>query len=622
VADTEQLRAKLDSLPSNPGVYLMMDRSGDVIYVGKAIVLRSRVRSYFQQSGQQQHRVARLVPEVVDFDWIVTENEVEALVLENVLIKQHRPRFNIRLRDDKTYPYIKIHWQDSYPRVTVTRRMMQDGAWYFGPYSSPGAVRRTLDSLRRIFPYLTCRREITGTDARPCLYFHIQRCAGPCIGVVNQNEYRSMIHRMARFLRGESEEVLSYLQQQMESSAEALRFERAAMYRDQIQAAQLIVERQKVVSSAMTNLDVLALAREDSDACAQVFFIRRGKLVGRDVFAIEGHGEESNAQILASVLSQYYDQAAYVPPLVLVPEPIETTTLIQEWLGTKRGSKVEIRVPKRGHKRQLVQMATENASLMLASLQKQWESDKSKQVGALAELEAELGLPSPPTRIEAYDISTLQGTDTVGSMVVFVHGTPRKSDYRRFRVRGAGSRGEPDDYASMREVLRRRFRRAVEPLDDDPGRRARPSDAVWTLLPDLVLLDGGRGQLTVGLEVLSEYDLVDSVPIVALAKQKEELHLPSRSSPIRLPERSNGLHLVQRVRDEAHRFAVTYHRSSRRSAALASDLESIPGIGARRRQALLKAFGSLSGIRQASIEELASVPSMTRPAAEAIKEQL
>ena len=619
---SEQLQAKLDTLPTKPGVYLMKETQGHVIYVGKTVNLRSRVRSYFHRAGQHHAKTRRLTAEVTDFDWIITENELEALVLENVLIKQHRPRFNVRLRDDKTYPYIKIHWQDSFPRVTVTRRMVQDGAWYFGPYASPGTVRQTLDGLRRIFPYLTCRREITGKDERPCLYYHIQRCMGPCIGAVSQAEYREMMGRMARFLRGESEDVLADLEERMQAAATNWRFERAALYRDQIKAAQRIVERQKVVSATMTDRDVIALARQDGDACAQVFFIRRGKLIGRELFILEGAGEEDEVQVMPSFLKQFYDQAAYVPPEVLLPLPVDEAPLIAEWLGTKRGSKVRLCVPRRGQGRDLVHMAMENAAEMLAALRRQWQADKSKQVQALAELQKALGLAAPPARIEAYDISTLQGRHTVGSMVVFAQGTPRKSDYRRFRVRGRGAQGEPDDYAAMREVLRRRFRRAVEPPDEDPGRKARASDAVWTLLPDLVLLDGGRGQLNVGLEVLEEYDLRDTVPTVALAKEHEELFLPDRDEPLRLPRRSQGLFLVQRIRDEAHRFAISSHRRARRKAALASELEQIHGIGPRRRQSLLKAFGSLEGVRQASMEELAAVSGMTQPAARAVKEQL
>ena len=602
----------------------MKDGQGEVIYVGKTVSLRSRVRSYFQSAGQHQAKTRRLTAEIADFEWIITENELEALVLENLLIKRHRPKFNVRLRDDKTYPYVKIHWQDPFPKVTVTRRMMKDGAWYFGPYASPGAVRQTLDSLRRIFPYLTCNREITGQDDRPCLYNHIQRCAGPCIGAVTQTEYREMIAGMARFLRGESDEVLTELRERMQSASEAWKFERAAMYRDQIAAAQIVVERQKVVSPTMADQDVIALSRQNGDGCAQVFFIRRGKLIGRELFILEGTAHEDDTQVMPSFLKQYYDQAAYIPPEILLPEAVDPAeaAVIEAWLRGRRGAKVSLRVPKRGHKRRLVNMASENASETLTARRRQWEADKSRQVRALADIQQTLGLSSPPARIEAYDISTLQGRHTVGSMVVFAQGTPRKSDYRRFNVRGRGALGEPDDYAAMREVLTRRFRRAVEPPSEDPGRKARTSDAVWTLLPDLVLLDGGRGQLGVGLGVLEEYSLRDTVPIVALAKEREEMFLPERDEPLRLPSRSQGLFLVQRIRDEAHRYAITQHRRTRRKEALASELEEIPGIGPRRRQALLKAFGSLDGVRKASLEELSAVPGMTHPAAQSVKEHL
>jgi excinuclease ABC subunit C len=627
VTPSDQVQAKLDTLPTKPGVYIMKDAQGDVVYVGKTVDLRSRVRSYFQRSSQAGAKVRRLSAEVADIDWIITENEVEALVLENVLIKRHRPRYNVRLRDDKTYPYVKIHWQDPFPRVTVTRRMIQDGAWYFGPYSSPGAVRQTLDGLRRIFPYLTCQREITGMDKRPCLYYHIHRCSGPCIGKVSQAEYRLMMRRMARFLRGESDEVLADLNARMQAAAEGLRYERAAMYRDQIQAAQLVIERQKVVSSTMTDQDVIGLAHEESASgggagCAQVFFIRKGKLIGRELFVLEGAGNDDDAQVLPSFLKQYYDQAAHIPPLILLPEPVEEAALIAEWLTGRRGAKVELRVPQRGTKRQLVQMAVENAAEMLGSLRRQWQADKNRQVQALADLQLALGLVAPPARIEAYDISTIQGRHTVGSMVVFAQGTPRKSDYRRFQVRGRGGLGEPDDYAALREVLKRRFRRAVEPPEQDPGHKARASDAAWTILPDLVLVDGGRGQMRVGLDVLEEYDLRDTIPIVALAKEREELFVPDSIEPVDLPQRSQGQFLLERIRDEAHRFAIDQHRRTRQREAIASELEKVPGIGPKRRKALLKAFGSLNGVRQATLEELAAVEGMTHVAAQELKQHL
>ncbi|NOZ29183.1 MAG: excinuclease ABC subunit UvrC [Chloroflexi bacterium] len=622
---SEKLQAKLDTVPSRTGVYLMRDARGRVIYVGKAVNLRSRVRSYFQLSAGHSARTRRLVQDVADLEWIVTDTELEALILENELIKRYQPRYNVRLKDDKNYPYIKVHWQDDFPKVTIVRRMARDGARYYGPFTSAAAVRQTLDALRRVFPFLDCNREITGKDARPCLYFHIKRCAGPCIGAVTREEYREIIQGLCDFLEGNTDAVLADLQRKMQQAAEAWQFERAALYRDQIQAAERIVERQKVVSGKQEDEDVVAFAydpRQD-EACVQVFQVRRGRLIGRETFVLDGVTTEENGELLGAFLKQFYDEAAYIPPHILLPLDLDERPIIEQWLRSKRGSRVTLKVPRRGPKRQLVQMAVENARETLQALQAQWQADTHRQTEALAELQEYLGLDSPPSRIECYDISTLQGTHTVGSMVVFAKGVPLKSDYRRFNVRSVGQAGQPDDYAAMREVLRRRFRRAVEAAEGpDPGQKARKRDAVWSRLPDLVIVDGGKGQLNVALEVLEEYGLREVVPVVGLAKQHEEIFLPDRSDPVILPRGSEALHLVQRIRDEAHRFAITHQRNRRRKAALASALDEIPGIGPKRRQALLRRFGSLDAIRQASVEELAAVPGMTRAAAEQIKAHL
>lgn len=622
---SEELTAKLDTIPSRPGVYLMKDARGAVIYVGKAVNLRSRVRSYFQASSQHGPRTRRLVEDVADLEWIVTDTELEALILENELIKRHQPRYNVRLKDDKNYPYIKIHWQDDFPKVTIVRRMAQDGARYYGPFTSANAVRQTLDALRRVFPFLDCDREITGRDERPCLYYHIKRCAGPCIGAVDRDEYRGIIQELCDFLEGKTEAVLAELRMKMERAAEAWQFERAALYRDQIRAAEQIVERQKVVSTRQEDEDVIAFAYDErqGDACVQVFMVRHGKLVGRETFILDGASAEENGELLAAFLKQFYDEAAYVPPQILLPKDIDERLIIEQWLRSKRGANVVLKVPRRGAKRDLVQMAVENAQETLQALQSQWQSDTHRQTQALAELQEYLGLANPPSRIECYDISTLQGTHTVGSMVVFAKGAPVKSDYRRFNVKSVGQVGQPDDYAAMREVLRRRFRRAVEAAETpDPGQKARRRDAVWTILPDLVIVDGGKGQLNVALEVLDELGLREVVPVVGLAKEHEEIYLPGRTDPVILPRGSEALHLVQRIRDEAHRFAITHQRSRRQKAALTSRLDEIPGIGPRRRRALLKAFGSLEAIRSASVEELAAVPGMNRAAAEQVKAHL
>ncbi|MCS7221293.1 MAG: excinuclease ABC subunit UvrC [Anaerolineae bacterium] len=624
-AISEELLAKLDTLPGRTGVYLMKDARGSVIYVGKAVNLRSRVRSYFQTSADHGPRTRRLVEDVADLEWIVTDTELEALILENELIKRHQPRYNVRLKDDKNYPYIKIHWQDDFPKVSIVRRMAHDGARYYGPFTSSQAVRQTLDALRRVFPYLDCDRKITGEDERPCLYFHIKRCAGPCIGAISREEYRSIIQGLCDFLEGKTERVLADLQAKMQQAADEWQFERAALYRDQIRAAEQIVERQKVVSGRDEDEDVIAFAydpRQD-EACVQVFLVRHGRLIGRETFVLDGVAAEENGELLSAFLKQFYDEAAYVPPRILLPQELDERQIIEQWLRSKRGAQVMLKVPRRGAKRQLVEMALENARETLQALQAQWQADTHRQTQALTELQEYLHLPSPPLRIECFDISTLQGTNTVGSMVVFAKGVPLKSDYRRFNVRSVGQAGQPDDYAAMREVLRRRFRRAVEAAENpDPGQKARRQDAVWSLLPDLVIVDGGKGQLNVALEVLDEYGLREVVPVVGLAKQHEEIFLPGQPDPVVLPRGSEALHLMQRIRDEAHRFAITHQRARRQKSALVSILDEIPGIGPRRRQALLKRFGSLEAIRQASLEELAAVPGMTRAAAERLKASL
>jgi excinuclease ABC subunit C len=616
---SDQIRAQVETMPHKPGVYLMHDANDTVIYVGKAIDLRNRVRSYFQPSSWEYEKVRAIASEVITLEFIVTESELEALILEANLIKQHRPRYNVRLKDDKRYPYIKITWTEPYPKVFVTRRMEQDGSRYFGPYTSSAAVHQTLDLLRKSFPYLTCSREITGQDERPCLYYDIKLCLGPCIGAVTQEEYRAMIKGLARFLEGRSEEVLADMERRMLTASEALDFERAAALRDQLQSARHIVERQKVFSSITTDQDVVAFAREENDACVQVFFIRGGKLLGREYFVMEGTQDEDEREVMAAFLKQFYEEAAYVPSEVLLPTQLEEALIIEQWLKGKRGAKVTLRVPRRGQKRELVAMAAENATETLTALRAQWQADAHKHEQAMAEIQEALDLPKSPARIECYDISTTQGTEIVGSMVVFVHGVPRKSDYRRFVVRSVHGQ---DDYASMREVLERRFRRWQMATDEAaPGGGSRDVKG-WAKLPDLLIVDGGKGQLAVAVEMLEAFELLGKVPVAGLAKQREEIFLPGQRKPVLLPRRSYGLYLVQRVRDEAHRFAITHHRMRRRRAGVASQLDSIPGVGPARRQALLKAFGSIDAIRAASVEQLTAVPGIPRTVALTIKENL
>lgn len=616
----EHVQTQVETFPHKPGIYLMRDVSGTVIYVGKAVDLRNRVRSYFHPSAWEYSKVRALVAEVADLDFIITDSELEALILEANLIKEHRPRYNVRLKDDKHYPYIKVTWAEPFPKVLITRRMEQDGSRYFGPFTSTPAVYQALDLLRKSFPYLTCDREITGHDARPCLYYDIKLCLGPCIGAATREEYRAMVRGLARFLEGHGEEVIADMEKRMRAAAEALDFEQAATLRDQLQAVQHTVERQKIVSSAGADQDVIAFAREEGDACMQVFFIRGGKLLGREYFVLEGAQDEDRQEVIAAFLKQFYDEAAYVPPEVLLPQQIEEALIIEQWLKQKRGAKVVLHVPQRGQKRDLVALAAENATETLSALRAQWQADAHKHEQALAELQEALGLSQSPARIECYDISTTQGTEIVGSMVVFVQGVPRKSEYRHFIVRSVQGQ---DDYASMREVLQRRFRRwQMATSDLPPGGGTKGDIKGWAKLPGLLIVDGGRGQLGVAVEVLREFDLLERVPVVGLAKQREEIFLPGRIEPVLLPPRSQGQFLVQNVRDEAHRFAITHHRARRQKVGVASQLDSILGVGPARRKALLKAFGSLDAIRAASVEQLAAVPGIPRAVAVTIKENL
>jgi len=618
--DRSPLQSQLQAIPAKPGVYLMKDERGRVIYVGKAVNLRNRVRSYFHASADHPPKLRRMIAKVAGVDFIVTDSEVEALILECNLIKKHRPKYNVRLKDDKRYPYIKVTWQEDYPRVYITRRMERDGARYFGPFTAVWAVRQTLDMLRKLFPFLTCKRKITGQDERPCLYYHIGRCAGPCIGAISKEEYRAMIEQVCLFLEGKADKIVADLRARMESAAEALDFERAAALRDQIQAVERVIERQKIVTVGGGDLDVIGLASEGSETCVQVFFVREGKLIGREYFILVGTAvnewetDKGTGETLASFIKQFYHKAAYIPPVIVVPYEVEEAAVIQEWLAGKRGSEVVLRLPHPGNEEELVRMAAENAAETLASLQAQWMVDERKGVEALADLQERLHLAEAPTRIEGYDISNIQGVAATGSMVVFVKGLPRKSDYRRFRIRTVAG---ADDYAMMKEVLRRRFERAIK----GKGEGKEGAEA-WTALPDLVVVDGGKGQLNAALEVLEEYGLRDEVSVLGLAKRQEEVFVPGRPEPLILPRDSEGLRLLQRIRDEAHRFAIGYHRKLRGKASLASILEEVPDIGPKRRRALLKRFGSIEAIREASVEELAAVKGMTRKAAESIKEYL
>jgi excinuclease ABC subunit C len=616
---SEHILGILATLPQKPGCYIMRDAGGVVIYVGKAINLKNRVRSYFQERADMDRKTRKLVTHITDLEWIVVGSELEALILEMNLIKKHRPHFNVRLKDDKRYPYIKVHLNDPFPKVTVTRIMVKDGSRYFGPYTSVWAVHQTLDLLRKIFPYLTCDREITGLDARPCLYFDIKLCSGPCIGAINQAGYKQLINDLCSFLDGHTDPIVSRLQREMKAASKSLNFERAAVIRDQLNAIERVVEKQKVITGDQSDSDVLALARADGEACVQIFFIRNGKLMGREYFILEGTEEISDNEVIGEFIKQFYSEAATIPDRVLLPNEVEEAQIIQQWLNTKRGGeKMQMFVPKSGSTSDdLVKMATENAVETLQALRSQWEADKNKQTQALAELQNALQLVEPPNRIECYDISNTQGTSSVGSMVVFEQGTPSKGMYRHFNIKTVVG---PDDFASMEEVLTRRFKRWQAAQEKQlVGAKLDPSFAV---LPDLLMVDGGKGQLGRAVKVLESFGLSERVPLVGLAKQQEELFRPHIERSIILPRHSQGLYLIQRVRDEAHRFAITAHRKARGKVGIASRWDAIPGVGPKRRRALLEKFGDINSIRLAPLEELTKIPGITEDIALALQSGL
>ena len=625
----ERVAQKLSQLPDSPGCYQMLNERGDVIYVGKALVLRNRVRSYFHSSAQHSPKTLALVDEIRDITWWVTKTELEALILENELIKRFQPHYNIRLKDDKSFPYIKVNWQDDFPKIEVVRNMVRDGARYFGPYTSARACHQTLDALRRVFPYLDCERTITGEDSRPCLYFHIKMCGGPCIGAQTRADYRATVRQLMDFLNGDTDRVLAQMEAQMERAAENLNFELAALYRDRLKSARQISDQQKLVSAQVEDADYVALAQDarTGDTAVQVFLVRHGRLIGRENFILEGaEAPQSDVNqhglLVGTFLQRFYDSAAFIPALILVQAMPDERIILQQWLSERRGGKVELRLPMRGPKRSLMQTAEKNAAEYLRLQQAEWTADTNRQTEALTDLQSALSLERPPTRIECFDVSTLQGTNTVGSMVVFARGVPQKNAYKRFKIRGKGSQGEPDDFASMREMLRRRFRRIVEETAPDPGKKGR-SDESWRMLPDLVIVDGGKGQLGIAVEVLDEFDLLERIPVVGLAKREEEIFSPGESKARWLKRGSPALHLVQRIRDEAHRFAITYHRSLRRKEQTRSKLDDVPGIGPARRKALLTYFGGdIERIRQASLDDLLAVPGMDRKSAVAVKEHL
>ena len=602
---TLPIEAQVKALPAKPGVYLFKDSQGKVIYVGKTASLRHRVRAYFSPGIHLSPKLQRLVTNISDFESIITDSEQEALILECTLIKKHHPRYNVRLKDDKTFPYLKIDLDNDWPSVRITRRYHKDGGKYFGPFASAGSVRKTLRLIKKIFPFRSCNKVITRKDSKPCLDYHIHRCLGPCIGAVSKEDYDEVVRQVILFLEGRQELVLRELKCKMGKASQQRQFEKAAMLRDQIQAIESVIEGQRIAVTIRGEQDVIALAQTKDLAYVEVFFIRNNKLIGRDHLLLDGTRDEESSQMMTSFVKQYYASASSIPPVILLQYPVDEPAVITEWLTNQRGAPVKLYVPCRGVKKQLVDIVAENAHQGLELYQAK-QSAAIEPTAILEELKERLCLPRIPVRIEGYDVSNIRGNLAVGSMAVFDKGAPKPAYYRRFRIKTVNG---IDDYAMIREVLRRRFRRCLTARN------------IWAVVPNLVLIDGGKGHLNAALEVMKELGL-DSIPTASLAKEREDVFIPGNPGPVDFPQTSAALHLLERIRDEAHRFALGYHRRLRHKEGIASALDSIPGIGPKRKKALLKKFGSVWGIKDASMEEIATVEGMTSKLAKKVKEYL
>ena len=593
----DAIKRRLRAVPDAPGVYLFRDNRSQVIYVGKALRLRDRLRQYFNPGYPHTERIAELVRKATDFEFITTANEVEALVLESNLIKNYRPRFNIRLKDDKNYLYLKLPVNEEFPRVHYSRRVQNDGARYFGPYTSAQSLRGTVKSIRQLLPFRTCSDDIF-KQGKVCLDFHIKRCPGPCELRISSEDYKARINEVALFMEGRSDQLLHELTDRMEVAANRLDFENAARYRDQLQSIERIADRQKVLTHSRDDEDLIAYARAGSEVFVEVAYVRQGKMVGHDGHPIEGAGDAAEAELLRGFVLQYYASATHVPRTVILPGLVEEPDLLAGWLSQKRGGPVSIEVPQRGRKRALVLQLAETAAQELEQLRIQADYDRSRTEPMLAALAQALDLETPPKRIECYDISNIQGESAVGAMVVFEDGRPRNDHYRHFKIRYVPG---PNDFAMLQEVLRRRLERL------ESAQRREDADAVgdrsFTTRPDLILIDGGRGQLSAALEVLESAGYAD-IPTFALAKEREEIFAPGRAEPIVQEHNSPGMFLVQRIRDEAHRFAITHHRKVRSRKALTSPLDSVEGIGPARKRILLRHFGSVQAIREAPVEDI------------------
>ncbi len=598
------IEEELKKLPAKPGVYLMYDAEGTVMYVGKAVVLKNRVRQYFQNSRKKRLKIYSMLPKVDHFEYIVTDSEVEALVLECNLIKEYRPKYNTMLMDDKAYPFIKITVEDEYPRILFAHHMRKDRARYFGPYPNAGAVRETIDLIRRLYHLRSCNRNLPrdiGKD-RPCLYYHIHQCEAPCQGWVSKEAYREQLEKAIDFLNGRTEDEVRELTRRMQKASDELNFERAASYRDLLSSVMKVSERQKITNSGGDDQDVIALARDDGDAIAQVFFIRGGKLIGRDHFYLKAAGGESDGDVLQSFLKQYYSGTPFIPKELMLSNEIDESDIIEAWLTEKRGKRVYIRVPQKGTKEKLVDLAKRNADILLRQDRERIRRESGRTIGAVKEIGRWLGM-EPPERIEAYDISNISGFQSVGSMVVYEKGRPKKSDYRKFRIKSVEG---PNDYASLAEVLTRRFERGI--------RRENGFDR----LPDLIMMDGGKGQVGIALQILDDLGL--GIPVCGMVKDDRHrtrgLYYNNREVPI--DTHSEGFHLITRIQDEAHRFAIEYHKSLRSKEQVHSILDDIPDVGAARKRVLVSHFENLDEIRDADVETLKALPSMNEKAAESI----
>lgn len=611
-----QIEEELKKLPGQPGVYIMHDAKDAIIYVGKAISLKNRVRQYFQSSRDKTAKIKQMVSKIARFEYIVTDSELEALVLECNLIKEHRPRYNTMLKDDKTYPYIKVTASEEYPRILFSRQMKKDKNKYFGPFTSAGAVKDTIELIRKIYRIRACSRKLPqdmGKD-RPCLYYHIHQCDAPCQGYISQADYQKSVKQAVGFLNGQYEPVMKYLEEKMRTASETMEFEKAIEYRDLLDSVRKVAQKQKITSQSMEDRDIIAMAKDERDAVVQVFFVRDGKLIGREHFHMNLTGSESKAEILNSFVKQFYAGTPFVPHEIWVQEELEDAEVIASFLTARRGQKVRFVVPKMGEKERLVELAEKNAKMVLSQDKEKIKLEELRTIGAMNQIGSWIGL-SGIKRVEAYDISNISGFESVGSMIVYENGRPKRNDYRKFRIRTVQG---PNDYASMREVLLRRFSHGLEEtkkLQAEGGDLAMGS---FTRFPDLLMMDGGRGQVNIALEVLRELQL--EIPVCGMVKDDNHRTrgLYYQNVEIPIDRHSEGFQLITRIQDEAHRFAIEYHRSLRGKEQVRSVLDDIKGIGPARRKSLMRTFKTIEAVREASVEELEAAPQMNRAAAEAV----